>query len=37
MSSNLTAKLGDLDYSDYNLKELVENKEYNNAIKRFIQ
>ena len=33
MSSNLTAKLGDLDYSDYNLKELVENKEYNNVIK----
>ena len=34
MSSNLTAKLGDLDYSDYNLKELVENKEYNNVIKK---
>ena len=28
MSSNLVAKLGDLDFSDYNLKELVENKEY---------
>ena len=34
MSSNLIQKLGDIDFSDYNLKSLTENKEWNNVIKK---